>query len=74
MFIVLVPVDGRLSRGLLAFAACFVYWALIFAGEFGVRRDYLMPVLGAWLPNLAFVAVAVLIGLSRSRQFLSPQG
>jgi hypothetical protein len=63
---VAVPVSRRLFRGLLAVTACAAYWALIFAGEFGVRRDYLMPFLGAWLPNIAFIAVALFMS-SRSR-------
>jgi hypothetical protein len=53
-------------RGLLAFGACFVYWALIFTGEWGTRRGYLTPPIGAWLPNLVLSASAIVIASSRS--------
>ena len=56
-----IPIDRRIARGLLAFAACFVYWALIYVGEFAVRRGYLWPIAGAWLPNVFLAAVAMFV-------------
>jgi lipopolysaccharide export LptBFGC system permease protein LptF len=58
-FMLFVPIQGRAVRGTIAFAVCFSYWALIYVGEFGVRRDYLAPSIGAWLPNMALVACAM---------------
>ncbi len=65
-FLLVAPVDRRLFRGLLAFGACLVYWALIFTGEFATRRYSLTPFLGAWLPNIAFATIAVILTSSRS--------
>jgi len=61
-----VPIDRRILRGLLACAACFVYWALIFVGEFAARLGYLWPIAGAWLPNVVLAAVAMLFLSLRS--------
>ena len=62
-----VPVSHRGSRGLAAFGACFAYWMLMFAGELGNRRGYLAVPLGAWLPNLVFIAVALFFASSGVR-------
>ena len=64
--LLVAPVNHRGWRGVLAFGACFTYWMLMFAGDWGSRRGYLAPPLGAWLPNLALIATAVLIAVSRS--------
>lgn len=61
------PVDHRGLRGLLAFVACFVYWVLMLVGELGSRRGYLPQPIGAWLPNLALIASAMLVASSRIR-------
>jgi hypothetical protein len=53
-------------RNLLAFALCFAYWLLMFAGELGSNRGYLTPPVGAWLPNLVFITSAIAIVFSRS--------
>ena len=60
------PVNNRGWRGLLAFAVCFAYWALMFIGEAGMRRGYLPPSLGAWLPNVVLIVTAIIIASSRS--------
>ena len=60
------PVSHRGSRGLVAFAACFAYWMLMFAGDLGSRRGYLTPPLAAWLPNVVLIASAIAIVSSRS--------
>ena len=60
------PIDRWITRGLLAFAACFVYWALIFIGELAVRRGYLWPIAGAWLPNVVLAVTALLVVSLRS--------
>jgi lipopolysaccharide export LptBFGC system permease protein LptF len=60
------PVNHRGSRGLLALAACFVYWALIFVGESAYRQGYVTPPTGAWLPNVVLIATAIVIASSRS--------
>ncbi len=59
-FLLAVPVDHRLFRGLIAFVTCFVYWALMYIGEFAIRRDYMTPFAGAWLPNMALAAATIL--------------
>ena len=59
------PVNRRGWRVALAFGACFAYWVLMFAGDFGSRRGYLVPPLGAWLPNLVLIATAMLFASSR---------
>ena len=59
------PLNHRGLRGLLAFAACFVYWVLMFVGELGNRAGYLTPPLGAWLPNLVLLLSAIVIACSR---------
>ena len=58
--------NNRSWRALLAFGLAFAYWALIFIGESGMRRGYLPPLFGAWLPNLALISTAMLIALSRA--------
>jgi lipopolysaccharide export LptBFGC system permease protein LptF len=60
-----VPVNHRLFRGLIAFATCFSYWALLYIGEFAIQRDYLAPFAGAWLPNMVLAAAAI-VALSYS--------
>ena len=55
------PVNRRGWRVALAFGACCAYWVLMIAGDFGSRRGYLMPPLGAWLPNVVLIATAMLI-------------
>ena len=60
------PLSHRAWRGLLAFVVCFAYWALIFVGEAASSRGYFPPPLGAWLPNIAVIATAILIASSRS--------
>jgi hypothetical protein len=68
-FMLLVPVQGRAVRAAIAFAMCLFYWALIYVGEFGVRRDYLAPSIGAWLPNMALVLCAMLAGPWHASRF-----
>ena len=47
------PFNHRGLRGLIAFAACFVYLALLYTAEaLAVSRKALPPVAAAWLPNL----------------------
>ena len=65
----IIAVSGRrvALRGIEAFVLCFVYWALIFTGEwFSVYRTVLPTFAGAWLPNLVLIATAVVIATSRS--------
>ena len=60
------PIDHRAARGVFAFAACLAYWALMYMGELAYRKGYAAPPLAAWLPNLAFIAVAVVFASSRA--------
>ena len=65
----IIAISGRrvALRGFEAFVLCFVYWALMFIGEFfSVYRTVLPTVAGAWLPNLVF-ASAILFVPSRLR-------
>jgi lipopolysaccharide export LptBFGC system permease protein LptF len=72
VFMVVVPVNRRLFRGLLALAVCFVYWVLMYTGQLAMLGGYLSPFAGAWLPNVTFVAAALFMS-SRSR-YLRPAG
>ena len=60
------PVRHRGFRSLLAVGVCFVYWILMFAGEWSSRRGYLPQGIGAWLPNLVLIALAIFVASSRS--------
>jgi lipopolysaccharide export system permease LptF/LptG-like protein len=61
------PFNHRGLRGLIAFAACFLYLLLLYTGEaLAVSGKALPPVAAAWLPNLALVASAIVIASSRS--------
>jgi lipopolysaccharide export LptBFGC system permease protein LptF len=70
-FLLAVRVDRRLSRGLLAFAACFLYYILMQAGNFAMRQEYLTPFAGAWLPNFALTGLTIIVS---SRTFRFPSG
>ena len=58
------PDKHRGFRGVLALAACFVYWVLMIVGEIGSRDGYLPQPIGAWLPNLVLIASAIVIASS----------
>ena len=72
--LLVVPLNHRGLRGLLAFAAIFVYWALIYAGEaLAVYSPVaprvagtVPPFVGAWLPNIVIGAFAIVVASSRS--------
>jgi hypothetical protein len=74
--------SGAALRGLLAFAACFVYWVLIFVGEGLAVYSPIAPVFagtipvfaGAWLPNIVFAASTILIASSRSSRLRGQRG
>jgi lipopolysaccharide export LptBFGC system permease protein LptF len=74
-----VPFHHRGLRGLTAFAAFFLYWALMNTGEaFAVDSAAalslartVLPFIGAWLPNIVIGALAVVIAFSR---FSRPRG
>ena len=58
---------GSILRGVFAFLMCLEYWALLYTGEFlGVHERAIPASVAAWLPNIVFVAAAVLIASSRS--------
>ena len=66
--------SGVALRALLAFAACFAYWVLIFVGEGLAVYSPVAPgfagtipvFAGAWLPNVVFAVSTILIVSSRS--------
>ncbi len=66
--------SGAALRGLLAFAACFAYWALIYVGEGLAVYSPVAPAvagtipvfIGAWLPNIVLMASAIVVASSRS--------
>ena len=74
VFLLVIAGNGAVSRGLLALAACFVYWALIFIGQGLAVYSPIAPAfastipvfVGAWLPNVALIATAIVIASSRS--------
>ena len=53
-------------RLLIAVCSCLGYWTLLYAGDAASLRGYLTPPIGAWLPNLALIASAVMIASSSS--------
>jgi Lipopolysaccharide export system permease LptF/LptG len=65
---------GAALRGLLAFAVCVGYWALIYIGQgFAVYSPLaptvartVPPFIGAWLPNIVIGAFAIFVASSRS--------
>ena len=62
-----VPFNHRGLRGLIAAAAFFLYWALIYTGEaLAVSQGLLPPMAGAWLPNIVLMAFAIVVASSRS--------
>ena len=69
------PVNHHGWRGVLAFGVCCAYWMLMFAGDWGSRRGYVPPPLGAWLSNLALVLFAMVIAFvpSRSSRLRGPR-
>ncbi len=65
--VVLIGSKHSVLRSIQALVLCFAYWALIFIGEsLAVYREILPAAAGAWLPNLAFVTVAIVFASSRS--------
>jgi hypothetical protein len=61
------PITHRGVRLLIAFGACFGYWALLHAGEaLAVPRTALPPAAAAWMPNVVFIAFALVVASSRS--------
>ena len=74
-FLLATSVRRRVMRVFTALLACFAYWALIFVGEeLAVFSPVALAyagttpavVLGAWLPNVAFASLAMIIVSSRS--------
>jgi len=51
----------RALRVFLAVAACAAYWVLLYAGEGAALRGYLPALIGAWLPNLVLVSLALFV-------------
>ena len=73
--LIAASVHHRGLRFVTAFAACCVYWTLMYAGDAGSRRGYLPPSLGAWLPNLVTIASAVFfIASSNSSRLRGQRG
>jgi lipopolysaccharide export LptBFGC system permease protein LptF len=69
-----LPFHHRGLRGLSAFAAFFLYWVLIYTGE-GLAlyspvapnlAGTVTPFIGAWLPNIVLMTLAIGVAASRS--------
>jgi lipopolysaccharide export LptBFGC system permease protein LptF len=67
LFLLTLPANRLLARGLLALGACFSYWMLMYLGELAMVHRYVTPLAGAWLPNAALVAAAMLVLSVRPR-------
>jgi hypothetical protein len=66
-FLLAAPVNHRALRGFLAFLTCFVYWALLYAGEvLSVHQMAIPGSAGAWLPNIVLAAAALFFASSSS--------
>jgi lipopolysaccharide export LptBFGC system permease protein LptF len=65
-FLIAVPASTRRARGLFALASCLTYWALLYMGQSATLTRFVTPMVGAWLPNLVFVAAALLVVSTRS--------
>jgi hypothetical protein len=56
-----LPTRGRWPLGIVAVASCVAYSILMSNGRYAVFDEMLPPTVGAWLPNLVFVAAIVLL-------------
>ncbi len=65
LLIARVP-NRRWVLGITAAASCVGYYALMAAGRFSVFRETLPPMAGAWIPNAAFVAAALMLVARRT--------
>jgi len=55
---------GATHRGLrasIALASCVAYWMILYAGEEATLRGYLPVPVGAWLPNLMLMSLAIFV-------------
>jgi lipopolysaccharide export LptBFGC system permease protein LptF len=77
-----VSFNRRTARTLLALLACVAYWSLMQVGEElavysssgpAYRNAGMIPIVGAWLPNIVLAATAVLIASSRSSSLRRPK-
>jgi hypothetical protein len=59
-FLLALRIDRRLSGGVLAFGACFLYYLLIYTGERAGVNQCLTPFAGAWLPNIVLMTAAII--------------
>jgi hypothetical protein len=74
MLLLALPFHHRGLRALSAFAAFFLYWALIYTGEALALYSPVAPsvagtvppFIGAWLPNIAIGAFAIIVAFSRA--------
>ena len=62
-----VSKQGFALRFMLGVVACGLYWALLLAGDELSRANLVPVLLGAWLPNLAFIGMSAGL-LNKSRQ------
>jgi hypothetical protein len=73
-FLLATAVRAVATRALIALIACFAYWVLIYVGEGLAVYSPIAPAfagtipvfVGAWLPNIALIATAILIVTWRS--------
>lgn len=78
-FVFATAVRAVAMRALIALIACFAYWALIYIGEGLAVYWPIAPAfagtipafVGAWLPNVALIATAIVIASSRSSRLRS---
>ncbi len=72
--LIAMAIRNPAARALIALLACFTYWVLIFVGEGLAVYSPLAPAfagtipvaVGAWLPNIVFASLAMIIVSSRS--------
>ena len=68
-----LPTRGRFLLGIVAVASCVAYYFMMSSGRAAVLNETLPPIVGAWLPNIVFGAVIVLLSRPTPNEYPSPR-